>query len=137
MIFYGINSLGVVLATIASMALGAAWYMGLAKPWMHALGKSEAEIRAGDRVSPFVWAAIAQLVMACFIARLTPLIMGDLTWQSGMLTGVCIWGGFIVTSMVINHRYQGQKWSLTFIDAGYLLGVVLVQGAVLGVAGNG
>jgi hypothetical protein len=37
--------------------------------------------------------------------------------------------------MIINHRYQGQKWSLTIIDGGYLLGVLLLQGVVIGLFG--
>ena len=136
MVFFDVNWIGIVLATIASMALGMAWYMALSRQWLAALGKTDSDIRNGARISPFVWAALSQLVMAYFIAKLTPFIMGELTWVTGMMTGAHMWGGFIVTTMVLNHRYQGQKWSLTFIDAGYLLGVVLVQGVVLGVAGS-
>ena len=139
MVFFDVNFLGIVLATIASMALGMAWYMALSKQWLGALSKSSDELRssAGTTVSPFVWAILAQLVMAYFIAKLTPMVMGDLNWVTGMRMGAHMFVGFILTSMVLNHRYQGQKWSLTFIDGGYLLGVTLVQGAVLGVVGNG
>ena len=42
---------------------------------------------------------------------------------------------FVITSMIINHRYQGAKWSLTIIDGGYLFGVLLVQGLVIGLFG--
>ena len=136
MVFFDVNWLGIVLATIVSVALGMAWYMALSKQWMGALGKTEADIKAGGTVSPFVWAALSQFVMAYFIAKLTPLVMGELTWVTGMMMGAHVWVGFIITSMVLNHRYQGQKWALTFIDGGYLLGVVLIQGAVLGVAGG-
>ena len=136
MVFFDVNWLGIVLATIASMALGMAWYMALSKQWMGALGKTEADIKAGSTVSPFVWATIAQFVMAYFIAKLTPLVMGDLNWVTGIMMGAHVWVGFIITSMVLNHRYQGQKWALTFIDGGYLLGVVLIQGIVLGIAGS-
>ena len=137
MVFFDVNILGIVLATIASMALGAVWYMVLSKQWLGALGKSAEDIKAGGTISPFVWAALTQLVMAYFIARLTPMVMGELTFVSGALMGLYLWGGFIITSMILNHRYQGQKWSLTVIDGGYLLGVVIVQGVVLGLAGNG
>jgi hypothetical protein len=41
----------------------------------------------------------------------------------------------VITSMNINHRYQGNKWSLTVIDGGYLLGVLLVQAVVIGLFG--
>ena len=136
MVFFDVNFVGIVLATIASIALGMAWYMGLSKQWLGALGKTEADLKTGAAVSPFVWAAIAQFVMAYFIAKLTPMVMGDLNWVTGMMMGAHVWVGFIITSMVLNHRYQGQKWSLTLIDGGYLLGAVLVQGAVLGVAGG-
>ncbi len=135
MVYFDVNWLGIVLATIASIALGMAWYTVLGKQWTSALGKSQDEIRAGGRVSPFVWAALSQFVMAYFIAKLTPYVLGDLNWITGMMMGAHVWVGFILTSMVLNHRYQGQKWTLTFIDAGYLLGAVLVEGAVLGVAG--
>ncbi len=136
MVFFDVNWLGIVLATIASMALGMAWYMALSKQWLGALGKSMDELRSSaGAVSPFVWAILAQLIMAYFIAKLTPVVMGELTWVTGMMMGAHVFVGFILTSMVLNHRYQGQKWSLTFIDGGYLLGVALVQGAVLGVVG--
>jgi hypothetical protein len=37
--------------------------------------------------------------------------------------------------MITNHRYQGSKWSLTVIDGGYFLGVLLVQAVVIGLFG--
>lgn len=46
-----------------------------------------------------------------------------------------MWVGFVITSMILNHRYQGAPWSLTLIDGGYLLGVLLVQGVVIGLFG--
>jgi hypothetical protein len=73
--------------------------------------------------------------MAFFLAKLTPLVMGSVTVQSGVLFGLHMWAGFIITSMILNHRYQSQKWSLTAIDGGYLLGVMLVQGVVIGLFG--
>ena len=136
----GVNWLAVVLATVASMALGAVWYMVLANQWLAATGKTKEEITGpsgGASPVPFIWAAGCQLVMAYFIARLTPFVMGEVTIQSGVLFGLHMWVGFIITSMIINHRYQSQKWSLTIIDGGYLLGVVLVQGVVIGLFGSG
>ncbi len=135
MIHFDVNWIAVILAAVASMALGMAWYMGLAKQWMAALGKTEEEIKAGSSAVPFVWAAICQLVMAYFLALLTPMLMDGVTVYGAMLVGVHMWLGFIVTSMILNHRYQGQKWSLTVIDGGYLLGVMLVQGVVIGLFG--
>lgn len=135
--YLNVNWLAVLLAMIASMALGAAWYMGLSKQWVAATGKTTEQIMAGSggQATPFIWGAAMQLVMAYMLALLTPMIMGELTIASAVIVGLHIWVGFIMTSMVLNHRYQGMKWSLAVIDGGYLLGVVLVQGVVLGLLG--
>ncbi len=135
MVFFGVNWLAVVLATVGSMALGAAWYMGLSKQWMSAVGKTPEQIRSGNSAAPFVIAALCQLVMAYFIALLTPVMTGETTWLTGLLVGAHMWLGFIITSMIINHRYQGAPWSLTFIDGGYMLGIMIVQGVIIGLFG--
>jgi len=133
-----VNWLAVVLAMIASMALGAAWYMGLSKQWIAATGKTEKQIMAGSGgpATPFIWAAGCQLIMAYFLALLTPALMGEITVYNGILVGVHMWLGFIITSMILNHRYQGMSWNLALIDGGYLLLVMIVQGAVIGVMGR-
>ena len=131
-----VNWLAIVVAVVASMALGFAWYMALAKPWMAALNKTRDQIMSSaNPAAPFIIAAAMQLVMAYFLALLTPRVFGSLGLVNGLMMGFWLWLGFIVTSMVINHRYQGAKWSLTLIDGGYLLGVVLVQGTVIGLFG--
>jgi hypothetical protein len=134
MTHFAVNWLAVVLAMVASMALGMAWYMTLSRQWLAALGKSRDEIDQSD-VTPYVWSVVVQLVMAYFIALLTPALFGETNVVNGLLCGAHMWLGFVITSMILNHRYQGQKWSLTLIDGGYLLGVLLVQGLVIGLFG--
>lgn len=137
MLLGSVNWLAIVVATIASMALGAAWYMVLANQWMGALNKTRAEIMgsSGGSVMPFVIAALMQLIMAYSLALFVPRLMGSTTIVNGLIVGFHMWLGFVITSMIINHRYQGSKWSLTLIDGGYLLGVLLVQGVVIGLFG--
>lgn len=135
MVHFDVNWIAVVLAAVASMALGMVWYMGLSKPWMAAVGKTQEDIRSGGQAAPFVWAAVCQLVMAYFLALLTPMLMDGVSVYGAVLVGVHMWLGFMLTAMILNHRYQGQKWSLTAIDGGYLLGVMIVQGIVIGLFG--
>lgn len=135
MTFLSVNWLAVVLAMVASMVLGAAWYMGLSKQWLAATGKTAEQIKAGADATPFIWSAACQLVMAYFLALLTPMVFGAVTIANAVALGVMIWAGFMMTSMILNHRYQGAKWSLALIDGGYLLGIVIVQGVVIGVLG--
>jgi len=127
------NWISIILATLASMALGMAWYMILAKQWVKATGKNKDDLMAGGSSAPFIWAAIAQLIMAFFIYQITKIIFdGTIDIKNTVLIGVHLWFGFILTSMTINHRYQNMSWKLTLIDGGYMLGVVVVQGVMIG-----
>ncbi len=129
-----VNWLAIVLALVASMALGMVWYKGLAKYWIKATGKSEKELMIGRSSKPFIWAALAQFIMAIFIAQLTTMLFdGNVDVKNTVHTGMLMWFGFILTSMVLNHRYQNMSWKLTLIDGGYLLGVVIAQGIIIGI----
>jgi hypothetical protein len=136
MTHFAVNWLAVVLATVASMALGFGWYTALANQWLAAQGKTKEQINAADW-TPYAWSVVVQLVMAYFIALLTPAIFGSTNVVNGLLCGAHMWLGFVITSMILNHRYQQAKWSLTLIDGGYLLGVLLLQGVVIGLFGGG
>lgn len=134
MTHFAVNWLAVILASVASFAIGAVWYMALSKQWLAAIGKSRDDIDSKD-VTPFIWSFIVLLVIAYFIALLTPAVMGAMSIYNAMLLGGHMWLGFILTSMILNHRYEGRPWSLTIINGGYLLAVVLVDGLVIGLFG--
>ena len=135
MTYFAVNWLAIIVATVVSWAIGAGWYMALAKQWMAAIGKTRDQINGKDP-TPYIWSVIVQLVMAYFLALLIPVIYGQTDVGSGLLTGLHMWIGFVITSMILNHRYQDKSWSLTLIDGGYLLAVLLVQGLVIGLFGN-
>ncbi len=145
MLFTGINYIAVVVAGVASFAFGAVYYMTLAKPWMAAIGKTEEQVKSESSPFIYVTAIIAQLVMAFMMAGvLGHLILpgvsdgapgGAVTLGNGLITGFCLWLGFVLTTMLINHGFQGQKRALSVIDGGHWLGVLLLQGAVIGAFG--
>jgi len=132
--FLAVNWLAIVLATVASMALGAAYYGVLSAQWLAASGRTKEDIDPKDFM-PYVWSVIVQLVMAYFLAVLTPPLAGAMTIGHGLQIAFLMWLGFVLTSMILNHRYQGKPWSLTIIDSGYILAALLVQGLVLGLFG--
>lgn len=136
--FGSVNWIALIVAVIASMALGFGWYMALGKQWMAALGKTRDQITgSGNQATPFIIAALMQLVMAYFLAVLTFSVMGAVTIGSALQMAFWLWLGFVITSMITNHRYQGSSWGLTMIDGGYMLGVLLVQAVVIGLFGYG
>lgn len=135
MSYFDVNWLAVIVATVASFALGAAWYMVLANQWLAAIGKTRDQINGKDP-SPYIWSVVVQLILAYFVALLTPTIFGETNVVTGLMAGAHLWLGFVITSMIQNHRYEGAPWSRTFIDGGYMLGVLLVQGLIIGLFGG-
>jgi hypothetical protein len=128
---FAVNWLAVITATIASFGFGAGWYTLLSKQWLAAIGRTP---KQGD-YTPFIWSAVVLFVMAYFIALLTPALTGSVNVGNGLLVGAHMWVGFILTAMVLNHRYEGAPWSLTAINGGYLLTVLLIDGLVIGLFG--
>jgi hypothetical protein len=113
---------------------GGAWYTLLSKPWLGALGAAAAQTKAVNVTQAMIITVIAELVMAWTLAGLIG-HMGAVTVRSGVISALFVWLGFFVAPLVVTHAYQGQKPMLTVIDAGHWLGVLLVQGAVIGMMG--
>lgn len=135
MSFAGVNYLSIVLAAIGSFLFGGVWYGVLSKAWLGAIDKTEDDIKRAGRSMPFLFALtiVAQLVMAWALAGiLGHLGPGQVTLRTGLITAALCWLGFVMTTLVVNHGYQGSRWSLSAIDGGHWLGVLLIQGAIIG-----
>jgi hypothetical protein len=131
---FAVNWLAVIVATVVSWGLGAAWYMVFANQWLAAIGKTRDQLNAKDP-TPYIFSVIVQLIMAFFVAALTPALFGATNIVTGIQTGALMWLGFVITSMIQGHRYEGAPWSRTIIDGGYLLAVLVVQGLIIGLFG--
>ena len=131
MTFVGINYLAVAIAAGAGFLFGALWYGLLGKQWMAALSLSE---HPKPTPGPFVVAFVAQLVMAWVLAGVVG-HFGEVTPTTALITAALVWLGFVLTTQTVNHRFQGARWSLTLIDSGHWLGVLLVMGLVIGLIG--
>ena len=129
--FAGLNYLAVLVAAIAGFGFGAAWYTLLGKSWMAAVGLRE---QPRPSAGPFVTAFICQLVMAWVLAGIIG-HLGEISVRQATISAAFVWLGFIATALTVNHRFQGAPWSLTLIDAGHWLGVLLVMAVVIGLFG--
>lgn len=139
MTFAGVSYVGVLLAAITSYVFGALWYTALSKPWMAAAGLSEADVKGEDgkgTMMPFIIAFLAQLVMAVVLAGMIGhLGPGAVTVKSAVLSAVMVWIGFVMTTLIVNHRFQMASFKLTLIDGAHWLGVLVLQGLVIGLIG--
>ena len=134
--FAGLSLFAIVLAAVVSFMFGWLWYGILfPKQWMAAAGKTEADLKSqgGPTPTPFVISFVALLVMAWVLAGVIGhLGTGAITLRSGVIAGALMWLGFVATTLAVNHTFQGAKPVLTLLDGGHWLGVLLLQGAVIG-----
>lgn len=137
MAFAGTNYLAIVIAAIVSYGFGAVYYGVLGKAWMAALGRSADELKANVGVAPFVIAFVALLVMATVLAGvLGHLGPGQVTLRNGIVSALFVWTGFVATTLAVNHAFQGAKATLTLIDGVHWLGVLALQGGIIGAMGT-
>ena len=82
-------------------------------------------------------AVVANFVMAAILSGIVTHVVdgGDWTIRTGIISGILVWVGFVITTQSVNYAFQGKKISLTIIDGGHWLLVLVVQGAILGYMG--
>ena len=139
MSFAGMSYLAIVLAAVAAWLAGALWYGVLSGPWVAAQGKTMESFKAEHAAQkgtpaawiPFVLCFLAELVMAWVLAGIIA-HLGPVTFRNGVISAAFVWLGFVITTMAVNNAFTWRKATLTLIDAGHWLVVLLIMGAVIG-----
>jgi hypothetical protein len=122
------------LAAVAAFAAASAWYMALAKRWVAATGKSEAELRAAGAALPMAIAFAGYILAAAMLRHiLTSSAVTGLfaCLVAGLGTGLFVAAPFILT----NYAFARRPHALWWIDAGHAVIACTAIGAVLGLAG--
>ena len=112
--------LSVIVASVASYAFGAVWYMLMAKPWMAAAGLTEDQI---DRKNPapFIISFVATVLVAGMMRHIfsSTGVDGPL---AGLMSGLGL-GLFIATPWIAtNYAFSMRPRMLTLIDGTYATG---------------
>jgi len=136
MAFAGMNYLAVLVAATAGFAFGAAYYMTLSNVWLAAIGMTKAELAGKRSPAPFIVSIVALLIMAWVLAgTMGHLGPGQVTPKNGVISGLFVWLGFVITTLSVNYAYGQRKPTLTAIDGIHWLGVLVIQGAIIGAMG--
>ncbi|MBX9942679.1 MAG: DUF1761 domain-containing protein [Reyranella sp.] len=136
--FAGMNILAIVVAAVAGFAFGSVYYMALSGPWLKAVEKTKEELMPSGKPKPgpFIVSIVALLVMAWVLAgTMGHLGPGQVTLRNGVISGFFIFIGFVATTLAVNNAFGGRRPMLTAIDGGHWLGVLLLQGAIIGAFG--
>jgi hypothetical protein len=128
---FAVNWLAVVLAALGAFVVGGIWYgpiMG--RRWMDAVGLSEEELNAANKVSIYGGAFLLSLLMSWTLAHTFATYATELDFVTKVLTGFGVAIGFVVPAIGVNYLFSLKKISLFFIDATYWVLFFTVMGAV-------
>jgi hypothetical protein len=129
------NYLAILLAVVATFAIGALWYSPFlfGNMWVRAHGYSGERIERMKKAAPraygisFVAFLVLGVVMAFFAWR-----VGVGSALGGAKLGLALWAGFAATIGLTAWVYSDKPLSTYVIDAGYQLVYFLVMGSILG-----
>ena len=130
--------LAIVIAAAAAWLAGAVWYMAFGNTWMAALGTTPEKMAAMRKEPgaflPFVYAFVAELVMAWMLAGLLQHMASTfaISAKNGAIAGAHSWVAFVITVMLVNNSFARRDWRLLWIDGGHWLVVLVLMGAILG-----
>ncbi len=123
----------VILATLVGFAASLVWYRAFSTPWRMALGRTDS---AKTKPGAYIVAVIALFVMAYVLGALVG-DAGAVTMEGGIVVGALVWLGFVATSIAVNDSFAGSPVTLTLIDAGHWLVVLVLMGATIGLFSGG
>ncbi|HYD05038.1 MAG TPA: DUF1761 domain-containing protein [Reyranella sp.] len=136
MTFAGMNYLAILVAALAAFGFGAIYYTTLSRQWLDAVGMTKEQLGQARSPTPFIISLVAELIMAWVLAgTIAHLGPGQVTLKNGIVTALFLWLGFVVTTIFVNNAYPGRKYSLSVIDSIHWLGVLVIQGAIIGAFG--
>ena len=136
MTFAGMNYVAVLIAAVAGFAFGAAYYMTLSNAWLAASGMTKEQLPEKRSPTPFIVSIVALLIMAWVLAgTMGHLGPGQVTLKNGVISGLFVWLGFVITTLSVNYAFGQRKPMLTVIDGIHWLGVLVIQGAIIGAMG--
>lgn len=124
--------LSVLVAAIAAFAVGAGYYMALAKPWAAVAGiEVDADGKpVNDGPLPYIVSFVMILLVAGMM-RHTFALSDITTVGKGLQSGFGIGAFFIAPWIFINTGYTNRPWMLAVIDSGYAILAAAVIGLVL------
>ena len=134
-----INFLAVLIAAVAYMALGMAWYGPLmGKKWIKAMGwgpeKVEEMKQKGGMGKIYAVSFAAAILMAYGLAYVLwgfSQATGSTSIMDGIVGGFWMWLSFVVTTNIASVLWEGRSKMVYKINMLYNLIGLLVMGAVI------
>jgi hypothetical protein len=129
-----INYLAVLVAAVASFAIGGLWYSPLlfAKQWVNAHGYSEEQVKEMQQGAGKAYAisVLSQLLIALAIAVLLS-YLHFANFIQGLKLGLLLWAGLAFPLGLMATMFTDKKMAVFLIDTGYHLVFLVLMGVVI------
>lgn len=133
-----VNYLAVLIAAVASMAVGFVWYgpVLFGKAWMKLMGhtKEAMEKAKKEMGKTYTISFVGALVMAYVLTHVVAqgqAFYGTDPVMTGLMAGFWSWLGFVAPVQMTEVLFGSKKWNLYFINTGYQLVSLLVMGVII------
>lgn len=129
-----INILALIIATIAAVAIAAVWFnapFAFNSAWLKGIGKTKEQVAAGASPISIVAAILGGLVTALVLSAFMDW-MNVKTLVNGALVGFLSALAFAPNLALIKDSFEGRPRSLSLINAGQDVVILVVMGAILG-----
>lgn len=129
--FFTNNWLGIVLATVAAMAIGSLWYSKylFGKQWQKLVGLKDSDMKKGMMQGMLVMLAMA--FVSAFVLKRFLVIASPETVLEAVKVAAWIWLGFVVTYVVGGGVFEKRPVKLMALHLGNQLVTLVVMAAIL------
>lgn len=132
-----VNYWAVLVATAASMAVGAVWYArGVMGTRWAALAGVDLDRPARSPLWPMITTVIVTFITAWVLAGASSIAWhfyeGSYFWAA-VVTAVTLWAGFTAARLITHDAFEGRSTRLTTLNIAHELITVLVMAVIIGV----
>lgn len=133
-----VNLVAVIVATLASFAVGFLWYMPsvFGETWRQLVKMDKKTMEKGPSPRAWMFTVFAALLQAYVLAHVTYLFHSVFNGQSWLISALMsafwMWAGFQLPVFLTHDSFEHRRLKLTAINAGYQLVTLLVMGLVIG-----
>lgn len=132
-----INYWAVLIATVASMIVGAIWYArGVMGTRWAGLAGVDLDRPSRSPLWPMITTVIVTFITAWVLAGASSIAWhfyeGSYFWAA-IVTAVTLWAGFTAARLITHDAFEGRSTKLTTLNIAHELITVLVMAVIIGV----
>ncbi len=123
----------VLVATLATMILGALWYSPLlfVKAWLKSIGKTEKDMKEGMSPAKAMTGMLLGALLSAYILAHFVAYTASVGALEGIQTGFWLWLGFVFPAHLGIKLFENRPWNWLLIASSYSAISLMLMGAII------